>query len=249
MPADMTGSPWSASNARQEITESLYIYINTSYLVLHAGNGILSNTYKITMNTTSGWFELPNMWNKGIPGPILENPNATCGTSAGCIDASDPAMVAGVDIDNRFYKRSDDDELGHGLLLSTDLLGPLGTIAVALFGPGSWFDTQQLGFLDYERVLNETGWMYYLDYVADRNDVFPLSSLGGNEDYGGEYEGYGTGVPLYEWLDYFIVEGHNTTLPEVLTQASFYAIKALLQSNAKASSAQTGVQKVDLKQP
>lgn len=225
MPANMTGSPWSASNARQEITETLFIHINTSYVALHQGNGILDNTYKITMTTTTGWFELPNLWNKGVPGPIIENPNVTCETSAGCIDAADPTMAASATFYDTFSKRSDDNELGEQLTSSTDLLGPLGTIAVALFGPGSWFDTQQLLFPDYIDN-NETGWAYYLDNVVDTYETFPLVSL--TETV---YSGYGTGVKLYEWLSFFIVEGHNTTLPGALTLTSFYAVKALLQTN------------------
>lgn len=226
MPADMTGSPWSASNASQEITETLYIHINTSYLALLDGNnGILNNTYKITMTTTTGWFELPNLWNKGVPGPIIENPNVTCETSAGCIDAADPAMAASATFQDIFYKRSDDNELGKELTSSTDLLGPLGTVAVALFGPGSWFDTQQLLFPDYIDN-NETGWVYYLDNAVSRWETFPLVSLPERE-----YVGYGTGVSLYEWLRFFIVDGHSDSLPQALTGASFYAVKALLQTN------------------
>jgi hypothetical protein len=225
MPANMTGSPWSASNARQEITETLYIHVNTSYLALREGNGILDNTYKITMTTMTGWFELPNLWNKGVPGPIIENPNVTCETSAGCIDAADPAMAASATFHDIIYKRSDDNELGEELASSTDLLGPLGTIAVALFGPGSWFDTQQLLFPDFTNY-NETGWAYYLDSVDNTYERYPLVSLTKTV-----YYGFGTGVPLYDWLNLFIVEGHNTTLPQSLTRASFYAVKALLQTN------------------
>ncbi|RAO72455.1 uncharacterized protein BHQ10_008467 [Talaromyces amestolkiae] len=225
MPANMTGSPWSASNARQEITETLFIHINTSYLALLDGNGILNNTYKITMTTTAGWFELPNLWNKGVPGPIIENPNVTCETSAGCIDAADPAMAASATIYDTIYKRSAVDELGNELIDSTDLLGPLGTVAVALFGPGSWFDNQQLLFPDFTNH-NDTGWVYYLDEIVNIYENFPLVSLAETA-----YVGYGTGIRLYEWLRFFIVEGHNTTLPGALTLASFYAVQALLQTN------------------
>ncbi|KAF3397180.1 hypothetical protein DPV78_007951 [Talaromyces pinophilus] len=236
--SNLTTSPWSATNARQEITESLYIHINTSYSALRFGSRILNNTYKIIMNTTAGWFELPNMWNNGVPGPILENPNVTCDTSSGCIDASDPAMAASATFYP--YKRSDDDPLGDWLYYSNNLLGPLATIAVAIFGPGSWFDTQQLLFPNTISP-NETGWTFYLDDDARyKKELLLLASLTRDD-----YNPYSTGSQIYEWLDFFIVKGHNTSLPQALTGASFYAMKALINSNERPYYTPNPVVKVD----
>lgn len=224
MPANMTTSPWSATDARQEITESLYMDIKAPALGLSSGTS--NFTYKFTMTTTAGWFELPNMWNKGVAGPILADPNVTCDFVAGCVDAANPAMAA--DATYSSYKRFDEDRLGDSLYYSNNLLGPLATIALAIFGPGSWFDTQQLLFPNTISP-NETGWTLYLDEdTRYEQQLLLLASLTQNE-----YDAYNTGVPIYEWLEFFIVDGHNTSLLEALTGASFYALKALINTNER----------------
>lgn len=72
MPANLINSPWKSTRDRQDFSEVLYLNV-TLYL-----ND--SNMFRITVNTTAGYFELPNYMNGGLPGPLLaKDPNSLCG--------------------------------------------------------------------------------------------------------------------------------------------------------------------------
>ncbi|KAI0466919.1 hypothetical protein F4859DRAFT_495718 [Xylaria cf. heliscus] len=69
MPGNQTASPWKASHERQDFTENLYLKIT---LYGFEAAQIRSGDYysKITLNTTAGFFELPNYMNGEVPGPV-----------------------------------------------------------------------------------------------------------------------------------------------------------------------------------
>ena len=79
MPADLTTSPWKATRDRQDFSEELYLNISLF------GNDLPNTStdgwqFKVSVNTTAGYFELPNYMNGAVPGPLLENdPNSVCG--------------------------------------------------------------------------------------------------------------------------------------------------------------------------
>jgi hypothetical protein len=79
MPADQRVSPWRATRDRQDFSESLYLnitYQSSSY----TRDKTTDTTFKITVNTTAGYFELPNYSNGGVPGPLLlKDPLLACG--------------------------------------------------------------------------------------------------------------------------------------------------------------------------
>lgn len=84
MPANVTKSPWNSTRDRQDFTEELYLNVT----LIGYEFGIYSSTdansllYKITLDTTAGYFELPNYMNGGIAGPLLDkDPNDICGNS------------------------------------------------------------------------------------------------------------------------------------------------------------------------
>jgi hypothetical protein len=71
MAADMTKTPWRPTRDRQDFTEELFL--NISY-------GFGTFLYKVTLDTTAGYFELPNYANGGVAGPLLEkDPNVIHG--------------------------------------------------------------------------------------------------------------------------------------------------------------------------
>ncbi|KAF2229483.1 hypothetical protein EV356DRAFT_455776, partial [Viridothelium virens] len=70
MPSNQTHSPWQATRDRQDISEQLYLNISTnstsSNLTAYTG------LFRITLNTSMGYFELPNYYNDQQPGPLLD---------------------------------------------------------------------------------------------------------------------------------------------------------------------------------
>lgn len=94
MPGDLRKSPWKVSRARQDFTEELYLNVSLSTSMIYEINRLnltaepYSTYIHITVDTTAGYFELPNYMNAQKAGPILnDDPNATCGES--CIVQSD----------------------------------------------------------------------------------------------------------------------------------------------------------------
>lgn len=69
MPDDQRVSPWKASRKRQEFRETLFVNVSGQY-------------FKATVDTTAGYFELPNYANGQQFGDILDqDPNELCGST------------------------------------------------------------------------------------------------------------------------------------------------------------------------
>jgi hypothetical protein len=82
MPANVANS-WNSTRDRQDFSEELHL--NVTVLNLTSGN-IESGFYKITLDTTAGYFELPNYMNQGVAGPLLDkDPIAVCGDEDDCV--------------------------------------------------------------------------------------------------------------------------------------------------------------------
>ncbi|KAK7007421.1 hypothetical protein R3P38DRAFT_3281712 [Favolaschia claudopus] len=121
MPANVTASPWKSQHTRQDFSEAI----------------------KITVNTTAGYFELPNYMNGGINGPILvDDPANYCDLSCEP-QGSIPDSIYDHNITARATPSSGSASDAAAQLLHTRNKGPLLTIAVALFGLGSFIDQAQ----------------------------------------------------------------------------------------------------------
>ncbi|CAG8403128.1 unnamed protein product [Penicillium salamii] len=125
----MSESPWKNQNSRQDISEELYLRMNFSGedfgIEPTARAGSFST--KLTLNSTSGIFELPNYANGGTPGPLLPEDSST------------------KDVKGLRIRDLDDDTALNTLnatqrASSTRNKGPLENIALALFGEGSFAD-------------------------------------------------------------------------------------------------------------
>ena len=85
MPDNMPESPWKPTRARQDFSEKLYFNVTrTSALIDHmpgwAGGPPGTFFYSVAVNTTAGYFELPNIMNNQSVGPLLvDDPNDICG--------------------------------------------------------------------------------------------------------------------------------------------------------------------------
>jgi hypothetical protein len=81
MPANLLVSPWKPTRDRQDFSEEMYIniiFLDSSYYRRVSPLGAV--VYKVTLNTTAGYFELPNHMNGGLPGPLLlRDPVKICG--------------------------------------------------------------------------------------------------------------------------------------------------------------------------
>ena len=81
MPADLRQSPWRSTRDRQDFSEELYINVSQ---IAHFGEQPTPPShflYRVAVNTTAGYFELPNYTNGGVTGPLLAlDPNNLCGT-------------------------------------------------------------------------------------------------------------------------------------------------------------------------
>lgn len=143
MPGNVSKSPWKNQNNRQDISEELYLRMNFSNsessilapIVLKSG--IYSK--KLTLKTTMGYFELPNYANGGFPGPLIEGDpfsNTTRWNS---------------------HKRNLVNDTAWDILNATEKVsnytpqGPLLSIALALFGEGSFVDVQHTTLAAYSR--------------------------------------------------------------------------------------------------
>ncbi len=82
MPTNVTESPWKPTRDRQDFSEELYIKITLSDCPADVIDSIPQSPsfYRITVNTTAGYFELPNYMNGGVAGPLLDqDPIYKCG--------------------------------------------------------------------------------------------------------------------------------------------------------------------------
>lgn len=126
MPANFSSTPWKRTRNRQDISESMFLDIETR----------LQNTnIKYVVNSTLGYFELPNYGNDGFAGPLLANdPFDFCHTSA----SDKQCMSLGL------HRRSlqIDEGVANDAVGRSGNRGPLTMVAAALFRPGSFIETQ-----------------------------------------------------------------------------------------------------------
>lgn len=75
MMGDLTHTPFARTRNRQDFNETLYVTAD-------AGEG--NTTFRLTLSTTAGYFELPNDFRNNTAGPLLETDPFTNCTSPLC---------------------------------------------------------------------------------------------------------------------------------------------------------------------
>ena len=77
----MLKSPWKHVRARQDFKEQLFLNLNVSEPAISGKHGLVAGEYyvKITLDTTAGFFELPNDQNGGTVGRLLDDEPETLG--------------------------------------------------------------------------------------------------------------------------------------------------------------------------
>ncbi|CAN9289767.1 unnamed protein product [Alternaria alternata] len=143
MPANLTQSPWRAVRTRQDITEELYLNISLvsvdpmqQYVTPEDQGGL----FRISLDTTLGYFELPNYMNGEQPGPLLdEDPMNDCGGNC----SNQAYRQNGADSNPKLARGEIPGDISSVANSSLTLemrknRGPLLTVALALFGSGSF---------------------------------------------------------------------------------------------------------------
>lgn len=143
MPGDQTQPKWNATRSRQDFSEELYLKILTHSATVDSGLG--NTSYRISVDTTAGFFELPNYAHTEA-GPLLENgPLALCG--------EDCERQVPTEIRKRQVTTNTSTMLG---LESVPNKGPLLTIALALFGESSFIADRFYNWDSY--IIPRTTW-------------------------------------------------------------------------------------------
>ncbi|EED17067.1 conserved hypothetical protein [Talaromyces stipitatus ATCC 10500] len=193
-----SSSPWQSTSSRQNFSE--VIYVNTTANFTDPSDPNRVKPFKIIMNTTAGLFELPSVQNNLIAGPLNTN-SSLCSSVTSC---------------NGWKVRRQP-------LDSSALPGPLAMIALALFGPGSFADTQQTAPSSESFYSNESESQRYHDMFA-ADDILPLTPLGFTTSVLGE-------IPIDGWMSAFSSNKEDASV--AFTRASFLAVKAMFDNTVR----------------
>lgn len=230
MPGNMTKSPWQTDRNRHEFSEVLYLNMTQNEYLDGSGQAVL---YRITVNTTAGFFELPNYMNQGVPGPLLDkDPVDICDQY--CLEQNHTYYSGG-------YRRRDESTAGSTLkaasldAISTKSKGPLLSGVIAMFGPGSFIDTfmATAAALEEDKVTDEA--------LSNLRDICianaPLTNLLGTSSSGcmsimSSVNGtwYPAGSQIADWIQQF--EESADSIPLAFAGAAFLANQELLSSQA-----------------
>ncbi|KAI9373941.1 hypothetical protein BJX61DRAFT_551929 [Aspergillus egyptiacus] len=146
MPANVTQSSWKATRDRQDFSEVLYLNVTLDRYRPYLKT---QSFYRLTVDTTAGYFELPNYMNGGLPGPLLaSNPGPLCG---------DDCEYQGLPSSNKNRRDAAIATPPAGELEVVPGKGPLFTIAMALFGPSSFINTRSQHPEAYETFTRHRG--------------------------------------------------------------------------------------------
>ncbi|PGH12453.1 hypothetical protein AJ79_04289 [Helicocarpus griseus UAMH5409] len=164
MPAAITTpSPWKATYGRQDFSEELYVRMNLKWERdgLHYSFVPGNYSFKITLNTTASYFELPNYMNGQLPSPILDNgPDRDCGWQCPGQTFNDASDGSNWKLARRDTSNSSSDSDSSKALNTIMTMErrhklsklPLFSTAMALFGPGSYLDIKHTSAEAYHQA-------------------------------------------------------------------------------------------------
>ena len=138
MPDSVSQSPWKASRDRQDTTDTMFLDIHSGACKVCASSVFDSDsleniTLKLTVNTTLGYFELPNYNNSGNAGPLLaKDPYETCpGDNHQCL----------TQWNSKRSLQTNESSTSFAIGVTANI-GPLAMIVAAMFEPGSFISTR-----------------------------------------------------------------------------------------------------------
>ncbi|KAJ7720621.1 hypothetical protein B0H16DRAFT_1335984 [Mycena metata] len=142
MPANVSASPWKATRDRQDFSEVLYLAVNLTTAGGWDARVPLGTFFaRITVNTSAGFFELPNYINGGIPGPLLADDPTVHAPGKCDVDCEPQTYLSNISRRAKPNTNSNEAVFNETYNLQTNPnKGPLLQNALALFGFGSFID-------------------------------------------------------------------------------------------------------------
>ncbi|KAL2851142.1 hypothetical protein BJY01DRAFT_209270 [Aspergillus pseudoustus] len=171
MPANVTQSPWLATRDRHSFSEVLYLGITS----LNYGLGISGRAdrgfFRVTLSTTTGYFELPNYMNGGVPGVLLEKDPTEL-----CDDRCESQGTIRNPHDQGNMRRDTEITPVANSLQNASNKGPLFVVAMALFGSDSFIDRHARHREAYASTITRDDDDYYSIASACR-DLVPFGQI------------------------------------------------------------------------
>lgn len=222
MPSNSSNTPWNLTHNRQDFTETLYLNFT-----LLSGDEYPAedNFYRITVNTTAGYFELPNYLNGGVPGPLLEDgPASLCDKHCMSQDYWDSYQTP--NLRRRADGTSNTTTLRNAswnAFYDQVYKGPLLMTALATFGPGSFFEEFTA---DFEAMQDAYGTGVSEEICLS---VPPLYNLLRNVDVGYLQCGIYSiaGDVIWQYIEQFTSSA--SLFPTVFTAAAYLANQNLMK--------------------
>ncbi|KAL4966396.1 uncharacterized protein BDV14DRAFT_188903 [Aspergillus stella-maris] len=235
MPGDITQSLWRATRDRQDFSEVLYLNVSQDGYISSDYDRPITGFYRLTLDTTAGYFELPNYMNGGAAGELLENdPSDLCRDD--CKEQGDRWDSIGLRYHLSHARRQSEAQV---VTEPTEMpyevknKGPLLTLALALFGEGSFIATRARNPSAYATTVplnvgdGEISWIRSSEFCIDtvplgwlfseRSSPSGVNRCVGNNE-GGE-EGRSVDKQIGAWLENF--KGDDWKLGNDFTAAAF----------------------------
>ncbi|KAJ5517242.1 hypothetical protein N7527_008802 [Penicillium freii] len=212
MLGNLTETPFKRTRNRQDFNETLFVTSQDSQNV--------QTTFKLTLSTTLGYFELPNDHLRSHYGPLLDSdPLATCSRPECEPQNNDEATISKRDALPERYPNGTYN--GTFYLEFVASKGPLALITLALFGQDAFIDTKSHNLT---KVRDQSSPLNSICY-----EYAPLALLLGQKELPCN-NGYIT--PGRKWVNSF--SNPQKAIP-ALNQAAFLANQAILQATAGSS--------------
>lgn len=191
MPANQSHSPWKATRDRQDFSEELYVKMTLDwkwgkYDHKYKRPFVSGNySFRISLSTTAGYFELPNYQNGKIPGPLIDSLDDSLEQDCGeqCIVQSDSFVGDFQKRDLRETVTSKSDvikALNHNndLVSSVFNRGPLLNIVLVLFIERSYLDLSRTVPATYH-LYDKPGKILEDSYTGGEGcvDILPMIKL------------------------------------------------------------------------
>ncbi|KAL3457441.1 hypothetical protein BJX64DRAFT_17811 [Aspergillus heterothallicus] len=204
MPGNVTQSPWMATRDRHDFSEELYLGITLVNYSIGISGPPEHGFFRVTLNTTTGYFELPNYMNGGVAGFLLsKDPTELC-------DDHCESQGTFSNPDEYLYKARRNTEITPvaNALQDVPNKGPLFVIAMALFGSGSFIEAHARQPEAYAATISR-------DYNGDSDDgagacsyLVPLGNMLSGRgpciyNSGGGENGYLVRDLIADWLGIF----------------------------------------------
>ncbi|KAF2866951.1 hypothetical protein BDV95DRAFT_622590 [Massariosphaeria phaeospora] len=132
MTNDLRISPWKATRDRQDITETLYLNINTCGTTGSSESGV---RYKSVASSSLGYFELPSAFNGNKAGPLLDKYPSTTEKHR---KRTDDSQTLSSDSQTLCSREDNNTYSGNESIMATKNKGPLAAVVLALFAEGSF---------------------------------------------------------------------------------------------------------------